>query len=115
MGGGVPFVEFGVGTRGVGGVVASGVGGGSLSISGSGGVGPGLEGGGSADDPEHLPPPPPPWVEDLWGWVGFLRPLFRFAGSRPNARFFIAAFDEYRIITISGETVCGLRDPAIMI
>ena len=41
------------------GVVDSGVGGGSLSISSSGGVGPGLEGGGSADDPGLLPPPPP--------------------------------------------------------
>ena len=58
MGAGVPFVELGVGPRGLWGVVASGVVGGSLSISGSGGVGPGLEGGRSADDLGHLPPPP---------------------------------------------------------
>ena len=38
LGGFAPLVELGVGSRGVGGVVASGAGGGILSVSVSGGV-----------------------------------------------------------------------------
>ena len=77
LGGIAPFVELGMGSREVGGVVASGAGGGSLTVSesraGSGG-GRGVPVGGLLMIPGSLPFLPL-WVgEGPWGGWGFSDP-----------------------------------------
>ena len=73
-------------------IVGSGAGGpgGSLSISGSGGVSvvPGSGGGGSADDPGHFPLPSLRVCEGLSWWVRLLRVFVISARcSGPGLRF----------------------------